>query len=390
MLFRLLSRHLWMVIFLISPLGARAQTAAPRNLSPQEIVLPSALPSGNAQNDRLFFIFIPARRAAGDATKTPAVVLLHQLGVDNNNEMRAFARFLAVRGVASAIVNLPYHMKRLPPGDTALKHFVASKASVVVQAFNQSTADVSSVISWLAARDDVDASKIAAIGVSLGAIVTHLTMGRDARLSSAVAIVGGGDLPDIYRRSILRFVAKPRVRLTPEDEITLREVDPLTLASQNGPRRVLMIQAARDLVIPPRDSLKLWQALDKPPLRWVDVGHFGLRLAPRATQKAAFAYLESVWDGAPLVEAPKLRAPALKIGLISGLDARVSPAATLQVFSLGTRRDHLSIAHANVGITGRGLFASVAATINQFADIGIGRRLNGDRFRPYFSLHVAY
>ncbi len=359
--------------------------------APQEIVLPSALPSGNALNDRLIFVFTPARHLPLRSGPTPAVVLLHQLGASSNREMLAFARYLAERGVASATITLPYHMKRLPPGDAAIHHFVASNAETVVQAFDQSAADVSAVVSYLAARPDVDASKISAIGISLGALVTHLTMGRDARLASGVAIVGGGDLADIYRHSVLgRFVVKPRVQVTPADEALLRTVDPLSFAGQNQPRRVLMIQAARDFVIPPRDAQELWQALGKPPIRWVDVNHFGLRFAPRAVQKASLKYLQSVWNGAPLTKAPKLTAPTLKFGLISGLDALVSPAATLQVFSLGTRRDHLSIAHADVGITGRGPFAAVAATVTQFVDLGVGRRLNGDKLRPYFSFHVAY
>lgn len=305
--------------------------------------------------------------------------------------MRELATFLAKRGIASATVTLPYHMKRLPRGDLPIRHFVASDARAVVQAFNQSAADVSSVITWLQARPDVDGSKISVVGASLGAIVTHLVMGRDARVSAGVSILGGGDLPGIYRHSVLgRFVVRPRVTLTPADEALLREVDPLTFAQNNQPRRVLMIAGARDLVIPPHNAQVLWQALGNPPLRWVDTNHFGLALRPRATQLAALSYLQSVWNGTPLVQAPQIRVPTLKFGLISGLDARVSPAATLQVFSLGTRRDHLSIAHADVGITGRGPFASVAATVNQFADVGIGRRLKGARFRPYVSLHVAF
>lgn len=398
MIFRLLRRNLWLGILAFSPAGALAQSAAPPAsdsiLKPQEIVLPSALPSGNAVNDRLIFTFTPARRAASQTVPggpVPAVVLLHVLGTSRNQQMRQFAIFLANRGIASATVTLPYHMKRLPRGDLPIRHFVASDARVAVQAFNQSAADVSSVITYLQARPDVDGSKIGVVGASLGAIVTHLAMGRDARISAGVAIFGGGDLPGIYRSSILgRFVVRPRVTLTPADEALLREVDPLTFAGNNQPRRVLMIAGARDLVIPPRNAQVLWQALGNPPLRWVDVNHFGLALRPRATQLAALAYLQSVWKGAPLAEAPQIRVPALKFGLISGLDARVSPAATLQVFSLGTRRDHLSLLHANVGITGRGPFASVAATVNQFADIGIGRRLKGERFRPYISLHLAY
>lgn len=376
-------------LFLLGP----SHSVWPQTPAPVEVTLPSALPSGNAVNDRLIFSFYPARRVAGETGRVPAVVLLHLLDTKRNQQMKSFARFLAARGIASAVVTLPYHMKRLPPGDVPIRHFLGSDAPTVVQAFNQSASDTSQVVSWLLQRPDVDPQRIGIIGISLGAIVTHLVMGRDARLNGGVAILGGGDLPDIYRRSVLsRFAVKNRVTITPEIAAQLRAVDPLTEAANNQPRRVLMIEGARDLVIPPRDAEELWRALGRPPIRWVDVNHPGLALAPKSVQRAALTYLRSVWNGTPLTQsqAPKIYLPTLKFGVISGLDSKVTPAATLQVFSLGTRRDHLSLLHADVGLSGRGLFAGFAATINQFADVGLARRLSGHRFRPYLSLHLSY
>src|SRR5438132_1321942 len=82
-------------------------------------------------------------------------------------------------------------------------------------------ADVSVVVEWIMRQPDVDPRRIGVVGVSLGAIITHLTMGRDSRLSAGVAVLGAGDLPDLYRRSILYRLLHPSATraLTPEELI---------------------------------------------------------------------------------------------------------------------------------------------------------------------------
>ena len=121
----------------------------------------------------------------------------------------------------------------------------------VHQAFSQSVADTRAVADWLATLPDVDSHRLGLIGVSLGAIVMQTAMGRDSRFSAGVAILGGADFPDLYRRSILFRILHPGTTrpLTEKELALLREVDPLTYTDRNRPRRVLMIQGARDDII---------------------------------------------------------------------------------------------------------------------------------------------
>jgi dienelactone hydrolase len=360
--------------------------------APTQLWLPSERPSGNPINDRIWLTFYPAM--AGAATPAPAVVLLHYLGASSNKEMHSFARYLSRRGIAAAVLTLPYHVRRASPGDRPINHFVAPDAKVVVQAFEQSVSDVSTVVSWLSQQNGIDPQRIGAVGVSLGAIVTHLVMGRDKRVNAGVAMLGGGDLLDIYHHSVIPklFVKERAKNVTAQDEALVRGVDPITDAGLNQPRRVLMIQGARDLFVPPRSAEKLWKALGKPPIQWLDINHLGLQLAQKSAMKTTEAFLRQAWAGQPLesIKVPTIRVPTIKAGVLMGLDSAVTPAVQYQAFKLGKRRDHLPLLSANMGMSGRGPFIGLAATVNSSADVGLGQRLDRAKFRPYVSMHMVF
>lgn len=356
----------------------------------QTISLPSAAPSGLEVNDRIWFDFYPALQP--DSVKSPAVILIHYLGATGGEKFQDFARYLNRRGIAVARITLPYHGKRRVQGEKPVQHFVGD-AGKVSQAFEQSASDVSTVVTWLAQQPSVDPGRIGAVGVSLGAIVVHLAMGKDARISAGVAALGAGNFANNYRGSLAnKLFIKPRIKgYNAEDTAKLNRVDPLFFADQNRPRRVLMIQAARDIYLPPHYAEELWEALGKPPIQWLDVNHTGLSLGVGSLMKTAAAYLETAWGDDPtnLAGVPRVRVPTLKAGFLVGLDSKVTPAVQWQFFSLGTRR-HMALLHANAGWSGRGPFLGVAATVNQFIDVGFARRLSGDQIRPYASFHIVY
>ena len=375
---------LWATTF-----SVRSQT--PETISsaaPREVSLPSAAPSGNAINDRIVFRYYPVVRSSGE--KSPAVVLLPPLGISGDDRrLGAFARALNRRGMAVLSLTLPYHGRRQPPNDGPNRHFVANAdasggAERVAQAFEQSASDVDTVVTWLTQQAEIDANRIGAAGVSLGAFVLHLAMGRDARIRAGVAALGAGNIAEIFLHNNGR---KPNA----QNIATLRSVEPLTYADRNRPRRVLMIQAARDSVVPPRHAEQLWQALGRPPIQWADVNHAGLLLSLNSVIKTTIAYLETAWSETPddLSRVPHVRAKTIKVGALSGLGSLVTPALQYQFFSIGTRR-HMALLHANAGVGLRGPFVSVAATVNRNIDVGVGRRIFGNNTRAYVSYHIVF
>jgi len=358
---------------------------------PRQIVLPTALPTGFHANDLIRVAWYPARNVDGPA---PAVILIHPLGEIKNALMHRLGRFLQARGMGAAVVTLPWHMKRLPPGHTPLGEFLAGDVERAANAWEQSESDVLTVLNWLEKQPEVDSKRIGVIGVSLGAIVLHAAMGQDSRLSAGVAILGGGDLPYLYKRSLLFRIMHPSAtrELTPRERARVERLDPLTYAGANRPRRVLMIQAARDVLVPPASSLRLWEALGRPPIRWLDTDHYGPMLGARNIMVAATDYLQQVWSGTGDPDHPRIPpiyAPTIKVGAVFGLDSPAEPAVQWQALSFGTRPDHMALFHLDLGWSGRGFFAGLAATLNPYLDLGVGRRAGGRAFRPYLSLHFV-
>lgn len=379
----------WVVLFAWSAAGAAGSgLVAPK---PEVVTLPSPLPSGDPADDTVWFTFYDAGN--GRRGLNPVVILLHPLGERKTTMMDGFARFFVRHGISCAVMVLPYHMQRLERGGNPLAHYASADIRVVAQSFAQAVADVGAVTDWLWNRPDVDRTRIGVLGVSLGAIVAHTAMGKDVRLSAGVCILGGGDFPYLYRSSVLFRLLHPDARrtLTPEERRLLAAIDPLTYAGRNQPRQVLMIQAARDLIIPPGDATELWRALGRPPIRWLDTNHYGPLFAEGDIHRISLAYLEQVWNlpGAPR-RLPAIYAPTVKIGMISGLDAALEPALEWQMVCLGHWPNHTSLLHLDLGWSGRGFFSGVALTLSQCLDVGVGRRFNGRATRPYLSFHIVF
>ena len=56
----------------------------------------------------------------------------------------------------------------------------------------------------------------------------------------------------------------------------LRDVDPVTYAAAARGKRILMLNAASDEVIPRACTNSLWKALGKPEIRWYSGGHYSV------------------------------------------------------------------------------------------------------------------
>ncbi len=373
-------RALLVFLFALLPAFANAQ--------PRAVTLPSAIDSGYPRNDTIHLTFYPAQNVNGQ--KAPAAILLHLLGGGIEVSTR-FAKYLSVRGVNAVVMQLPYHYDRAV-GKAPVKFYVSSDAKVLTASFNQAASDCSTIADWLQTQPEVDPDKLGIAGISLGAIVTHLAMGRDARLNNGVAIVGGGDLKEIAQLSTLAKLFLGVHKTIDPATITdadLALADPLYYADKNRPRRVLMIQGARDQIIPLKSSTELWEALGKPPIQWLDIGHYGLFLDVTSAENATYTYLNNNWKGTPDAPIPRVYAPTIKTGLLFGLDSNVTPAVTFQ-YPLIKKSNHQSLIHADAGLSGRGPYAGVGLTVNRYVDLGYGRRLNGDKFRIYGNVGVVF
>jgi hypothetical protein len=98
-------------------------------------------------------------------------------------------------------------------------------------------------------------------------------------VTTVCLILGGGGLVDafyshpqaglIVRALALAGVTKEKLRPV------IDPIDPLTYADKLKGKRLLLIGASRDDVVPPEALKRLWEATGKPKIQWYDATHVG-------------------------------------------------------------------------------------------------------------------
>ena len=209
--------------------------------------------------------------------KRPAVVVLHILGADFALS-RYYAARLASSGVAALFMRLPYYGERRPPGHA--NRFLSNDIAETSLAMRQAVCDVRRSGAWLAGRSEVDSHRLGVTGISLGGITAALSVAIDPAFDRSVMILAGGDLDQIlwqmdesgadrWRREWLNAG-----RTTADLKALTHDFDPITYADRLKGKRLLMMAGDVDEVVPPAAARHLWEAAGRPPIRWLDCGHY--------------------------------------------------------------------------------------------------------------------
>jgi dienelactone hydrolase len=205
----------------------------------------------------------------------PGVVVLHILGGDFDLA-RLFCRALATRGVAALFLKMPYYGERRQEGSPA--RMVSVDPVETARGMTQAVLDIRRAASWLASQQDVDDGQIGVLGISLGGITAALVTGIEPRITKACLILAGGDMGEVAWQST--EMTELRERWTAQGHTKeelfelLRPVDPVTYARPVAGRKILMLNASRDEVVPPACTKALWRAFGEPEIVWWDAGHY--------------------------------------------------------------------------------------------------------------------
>lgn len=258
------------------------------------VTFPSPLPSPLPENNVVpLDYFAPKVAPPGGAARRPAVVVLHILGADFALSRYLCAR-LAQRGVAAAFLQLPYYGDRRPPGGD--QRFLSADIERSVSAMRQGVCDVRYAAAWLAERSEVDPQRLGVAGISLGGIVSSLAVANDPNVREGAFLLAGGGLDDILwdmpEREARLYKSKwLELGRTKADLTRLTTpYDPLTYAARLRGKRVLMIAGNVDEVVPAENARRLWEAAGRPPIRWLDCGHYSAAafLLPEMRDVVAF------------------------------------------------------------------------------------------------------
>ena len=206
----------------------------------------------------------------------PACIVLHILGGDFPLA-RTFANSLAHRGVAALFVIMPYYGPRRDPNSPV--RMISSDPEETVRGMTQAVKDIRCAAAWLGEQPEVDPRQLGVFGVSLGGITAALAGEAEPRFGKICPVLAGGGVGAILWDSTEPHVLAARrhweaaggSRQSLQDLIA--KVDPATYADRARDRKILMLNASHDEIIPRKCTDLLWEGLGKPKIIWYDSGH---------------------------------------------------------------------------------------------------------------------
>jgi dienelactone hydrolase len=242
------------------------------DLSVSQLRFPTALPSKHKENDTVWAEYY---RPHGKGP-FPGVIVLDILA-GNGQVARLVGTHLAQSGIAALYVHLPYYGPRRPPGSKL--RFLSVDLEHSLTAVRQGVLDLRLAAAWLEARPEIDGKRLGILGVSLGSFLAALTGEMEPRLGRVAVVLGGGGLLDAYyddpRAAPYRKVYEA-LGGTKEKLVSLfAPVDPLTCAGNLKDRKLLMLAAKRDEIVPPKMAEALWRASGRQAIVWYDCTHYG-------------------------------------------------------------------------------------------------------------------
>jgi esterase/lipase len=172
--------------------------------------------------------------------------------------------------------------------------------------FRQAVIDVRRGIDFFETREDADSSRVAVMGISLGGIITGLTLASDDRVDAAAMIVSAGHLPQILDTSGYKVVKKLRKGMMDEGvkreelsayvEDKISEIDPINYADRIDPGKLIMVNGNMDNIIKKKVAKATWEDLGKPEMRLIPAGHYTTMIFKGYAQRKIYAHFLNLME----------------------------------------------------------------------------------------------
>ncbi len=225
------------------------------DLPAEEVTFPSR------DGTRLAGWFIPAGNAAG---RSPGVVLSHGWA-RSRAELLPHADFLHRAGFA--VLAFDYRHRGESGGDAVTMGL-------------REQGDLLGALDVLCAQSEVDAARIAVLGMSMGSVVAILVSSVDERVRAVVAECPFGSHQAIMSRSLRHYYHLPTFPFAPMAKWLLERrlgesidsAQPLQAVASLSPRPLFVIADEGDAVIGADETERLYQAASEPKQFWLIPG----------------------------------------------------------------------------------------------------------------------
>ena len=184
---------------------------------------------------------------------TPVIILLHGAGDRKTVDYIAYGnQFFTKKGYAVFRIDISKHGDRIE--DKYKLSFSGKTRYWSREIITQTVFDLRRAVDFIETRNELDASKIGFLGISLGGITGTVFCGVEKRVKVPVIVLAGGQLNLRYGKKALGSDAKDYTSI----------IEPKNFVKQIAPRPLLMINAENDEIIPPIMSKLMYQEAKKP------------------------------------------------------------------------------------------------------------------------------
>lgn len=259
-----------------APVKVTRTMKAGRDVERIVLEFPSPWPLGNAQADRVpAELFLP-KDAMGVVIEIPAW----------KEATLAGHRFLAVglarKGIATLILPLPGQATRVPDGMRAGQWTLSTNLARTRRLFTQALTEIARASAWLESEHGFAPGRQAISGVSLGGHAAALGFGAlPERFRAGVFILAGANIHEVFSEpnpitgGLQRRLAAKGVTAD-EARPLLAWMEPSRFADPTRAADVLLIAAAADEVVAPKNAEALAKAWGGAPIKWLEGGHYAI------------------------------------------------------------------------------------------------------------------
>lgn len=337
------------------------------------VSFPSALTSRFEVNNTVpLRVLVPAD-AKGPV---PVVLIMHYWGATDLRAEISLATDMARKGVASAILTLPYHLGRTPPGVRSGQLAIEPDPARLSFTMAQSVLDARRALDFLATRPEFRSDQIGLAGTSLGAIVAVLTFAVEPRITHAAFLLGGADIANVLwtssrvvpQREILRRRGFTESRLRKE----LEAVEPLRYLPARRTGSTFVIGAKYDTVVPPESTDRLIQNLPNVKTLLIDTGHYGGIFVQRRLLREIGNFFTTEFSGQPFVPPKRVYAPTVRLGVKYDVPSGLDVGGSIDLLRFDRRGDGF----ASLFLSPRGPQIFVGRKLTQGLSFGASVGLN--------------
>jgi hypothetical protein len=239
----------------------------------RDFAFPSAVAVDHEHSRRV----IVQTYASDRALHFPAVIVLHGWMTPALIAYRPFFRAIVEAGASAYALELPYHLRRTPPGSVSGELFFTADLERSWTVMQQAVADTRQLIHYLR---EAGAPAIGILGFSLGAWISTIVASCEPELDFALLALLPSNINELIWQTRLGEPWRRQFEAADWNPATTaplhRLLDPMHLSPLVPPERRELFAAACDRFVPIQYTQALSETWQQSRLHFYPCGHIGL------------------------------------------------------------------------------------------------------------------